>query len=676
MGWRTEPTAEMPVIRIDLSEAYAAMRQRGKALRRRRLLSGGLAATILAGLFTVVGLYYVSNVPLPDAVSLPATTTVYYSDGTTVLARLGVQNRINVAMADLPPHVPAAVVAAEDPEFWDDSGARISRLYGRAATGLTGTSYPDRARSLVLAWKLEDTYTKEQILEFYLNTVYFGRGAYGIGAAAQAYFHKPATQLSLAESVVLAGVLSSPGDGRFDPSMSASRGRQRFAAVLKQLVADGTVDQATADGTRVPRVEPYDRLAFQSGLDRPTGLVVSHVLAELRETEAFRDKPADYIANGGFSIITTIDARAQRLLEETADEQVVGSVMYGQPGNLQAAAVVVEPGTGAVLAYYGGHEGTGADFAGWYRNAEGVAVGYGAHPPGQTFQVYTLAAALKAGISVKSRWQSPSSRTFAESDHPPSNPVRDPVAAPCQPACSLVEATTASLNVPFFAVAEKVGISGVLEMARRAGVDAMWVPETATSPRERIDLVDRPAGQVTPFGPDVALGLNPVTVLDQANAMATFAARGVRAKAHFVQRVSSADTRTTVYAPAASTERVLDEGLADDLTWVLSQNKAGRLPGRPAAAKDGVWQLRSSAVETAHAWMIGYTRNLAIAVWVGNRDIELPLRDRAGARITGTGLPAGIYRAFMGAAHDRLGLPVIAFSTPKYLGDSGAGDVR
>jgi membrane peptidoglycan carboxypeptidase len=674
MGWRTEPTAEMPVIRIDLSEAYAAMRQRGSTLRRRRLVSSGLAATILAGLFTVVGFYDISSVPLPDAMSLPATTTVYYADGTTVLARLGAQNRVNVAMADLPPHLPAAVVAAEDPEFWDDSGARISRLYARAATGLTGTSYSDRARSLVLGWKLEDTYSKQQILGFYLNTVYFGRGAYGIGSAAQAYFDKPATELSLAESVVLAGVLGSPGDARFDPSVSATRGRERFTAVLNQMVADAVVDQATADATRVPRVEAYDRLSFQSGLDRPTGLVVSHVLAELRETEAFRGRPADFIANGGLRIVTTIDARAQGLIEETADETVTGSVMNGQPGNLQAAAVVVQPGTGAVVAYYGGHDGTGADFAGWYRNAEDVAVGYGAHPPGQTFQIYTLAAALKAGVSVKSRWHSPPSRIFAEGGHTSANPVRDVVAARCQPACTLAEAMTASLNVPFFAAAQKVGIAGVLDVAREVGVDAMWVPETKTTPRQRIDLVDRGGGEAAPFGPDTALGLDPITVLDQANAMATFAAGGVRARAHFVQQVD--DSSGVIYTASATGQRVLDKRLADDITWVLSQNKAGRLARRPAAAKEGVWQLRSSAVETAHAWMLGYTHNLAIAVWVGNREIELPLRDREGARITGTGLPAGIYRAFMGAAHDRLGLPVVAFSKPAYLGNPGAGDLR
>ena len=102
MAWRTEPTAEMPIVRIDLSEAYAALRQRGKALRRRRLLSSVLAVVVMAGLFSVVGVYYASSIPLPDAIDLPATTTVYYSDGTTVMARLGAQNRVNVTLATCP----------------------------------------------------------------------------------------------------------------------------------------------------------------------------------------------------------------------------------------------------------------------------------------------------------------------------------------------------------------------------------------------------------------------------------------------------------------------------------------------------------------------------------------------------------------------------------------------
>src|ERR1700755_113939 len=111
MGWRGEPTAELPLVgRIDLTEAYAAIRRRGTALRRRRIISSVLAGVLLATVFSVVGVYYLTDIPLPDALSLPATTTVYYADGVTVMARLGTQNRIAVDLASLPAYVPAAVV--------------------------------------------------------------------------------------------------------------------------------------------------------------------------------------------------------------------------------------------------------------------------------------------------------------------------------------------------------------------------------------------------------------------------------------------------------------------------------------------------------------------------------------------------------------------------------------
>ena len=147
---------------------------------------------------------------------------------------------------------------------------------------------------------------------------------------------------------------------------------------------------------------------FASALDEPTGLVVTQVLAELRDTDAFRDKAPGYLEDGGFTIVTTVDARAQALLEQTIDGTVANSLMAGQPRNLQAAAVVVEPGTGRVLAYFGGSDGAGADYAGTYRTADGEIAGFGAHPPAQTVGAFVLAAALDNDISVESRWDAPS----------------------------------------------------------------------------------------------------------------------------------------------------------------------------------------------------------------------------------------------------------------------------
>src|SRR5262249_40051151 len=147
----------------------------------------------------------------------------------------------------------------------------------------------------------------------------------------------------------------------------------------------------------------------QNGLDRPTGLVVEHVLSELRQSDPFAGQAPDYIRNGGFRIVTTIDRRAQLAAEAAADirRSTVPDGDQGQPSDWQAALVAVEPGTGRILAYYGGNKGTGADFAGFYYDANGTARGYGQHPPGSSFKVYDLAEALREGVPLTSHWDSP-----------------------------------------------------------------------------------------------------------------------------------------------------------------------------------------------------------------------------------------------------------------------------
>ena len=661
--------------RIDLSEAYAAVRRRGRALRRRRIISSALAATVLAGVFTVVGVYYVSSIPMPDALSLPATTTVYYADGHTVLARLGSQSRVLVDIDTLPEHVPAAVIAAEDPGFWLDSATLISRRYARVATGVDGGTLAGEARLLVMSWKLEDTFNKRQILGFYLNTVYFGRGAYGIQAAARAYFGKDAKALTVAEAVVLAGLIAAPGDGRFDPTVDQSTAGQRFVQVAEQMSVSGAITPSEASALRVPRVAPYDPGVLESELDRPTGLVVAQVLAELRQHPSFRDKAPGFLENGGFAIVTTIDARAQALLEAAADETVQGSVMAGQPTNLQAAAVVVEPGTGRVLAYYGGHDGTGADYAGWYVAANGRAAGYGAHPPGATFDVYTLAAGLRENISVgrSGRRRRPGSfrpaagwptiRSTTSARRRASRPARWWTRPRRRSTCP-------SSRWPSGWAPLQSSIWPAPPASTRCGYRPRPAP---TSSGTTCASAPAPRCRPRPFGTEVSLGDYPVTVLDQANAMATFAADGRRSLAHFVRRVTK-DVVVVVAERVGGGVRVLAQPAVADITWALAQNPAGALPGGGASAtKTGVGLLRTSQVETAHAWIVGYTPKLAMAVWVGNEGAEFPLRDSRGARVTGSGLPSDIYRTFMVDAPDRLGLARRSFVDPQFTGQRYGG---
>jgi membrane peptidoglycan carboxypeptidase len=292
--------------------------------------------------------------------------------------------------------------------------------------------------------------------------------------------------------------------------------------------------------------------------------------------------------------------------------------------------------------------------------------------------VFTMAAALEKGISVRSRWDAPSVKAFPDSDRPAEDPIRDTVDAPCQPTCTLAEAATGSLSVPSFALTERIGAAAVIDMAKRAGIDSMYVPQQGETPAERYDLAGTSASRLTPrpFGNEVALGDYPVTVLDQANAMATFAAGGKRSTVHFVRSVSK-DFSQLLTESIGGGEPVLSRAELDDLNWALSQNPAGALPGgRAAVGVAGFSRLRTSAVDNAHAWFVGYTPNLAAAVWIGNEETEFPLRDKLGNRVAANGLPADIFRAFMGGAAERLGLPSVGFATPTFTGNANAGDAR
>ena len=661
-------------------------RSRLGGLRRRKKLMAALIALILLGGGGLVAWGYVSSVPTPEMLAVPETTTLYFADGRTVMARLGSERRTILPPQDINDAVKQATVAAEDLKFWEGSRTNITRQYVRFASDIKSRSTSANVRVAVMAKKVEDKYSKEDILGFYLNTIYYGRGAYGVEEAAKTYFGKtvnktaPAeTQVTRAEAIVLASVVRSPEDGAYDPSVNPTQAKERFDTVRNDLVKLGAIDQANADGLALPtNVAKYDPAAFVAGLDKPTGLVVKHVLSELRQTQTFAGKPIGYIENGGFAIVTTLNPDAQALIEKYADETSKDSPLFGQPANLQAAAVAVEPGTGRVLAYFGGHSGAGSDFAGWYYDDNGAPTGYGAHQPGGTFQVYALAAALGDGISMRSYWDARSPQDFPQSGRTGKTAVRNTATAKCQPACTLVDAMVGGLDTPYFGLTETVSAAKVIEMARAAGIEDMW-SFGPNDQRERVDLRDIAAGtDVAPskFATEVGVGQYPVTVLDQANAMATFAAGGLRAQAHFIKEVrQDGKVVFSEKLPAGSEPRVLAQAAIDDLTYAMSLNTSGKLAGgRAAASKTGTWRA-AATTDNAHAWIVGYTPSLAAAVWIGNKAEEKPLVLKDGkTKIFGSGLPAIIYRSFMNEAHTALKLKKVTFAPPKYIGDEGRGN--
>jgi membrane peptidoglycan carboxypeptidase len=641
-----------------------------------------------------VGGYYFDTVPTPEELQLPEATTVYFADGKTVMAKLGSENRTILSFGQMNDAVKQSIVAAEDQTFWTNPGvdfrgvlraawnnvtggqtqgaSTISQQYVRIAADLKGVTYSRKLREAVMAWKLDDKYSKAQILEFYLNTVPFGRGAYGVEAAAQAYFGKTASreaptdrQITVSEAMVLVSMVKQPEPDPDDPSghpgydpkrgpVALANSQARWAYVRDNMVKLHYLTQMQADALQYPDTVIDDNpAARQSGLDRPTGLVVNHVLSELRQTEPFKGKAKDYLRNGGFQIVTTIDKGAQDAAEAAADIRRTSApaVVRGQPADWQAALVAVEPGTGRVLAYFGGASGTGSDYAGWYYDDAGDPHGFGQHPPGSSFKVYDLAEALHQKVSVKSHWDSPAVKEFPASGRTngsPAGPVRNSGSAPCQPDCTLVQATVASLNVTFFDLTEHLGTGNVIDMARKAGVDAIWANDPGKPEPVRVDLRSRTGQDVAGrFSTEVGIGQYGITVLDHANGMATFAGGGTRADAHFVRTVTRRGDQ--VYGEKLThTDTGLNREQVNELSWTLAQVPAAKLPnGWDAAGKTGTWQYGTSTTDNAHTWMVGYTRALAAAVWLGTTDGKALVTSGGSHDVFGANFPGPIWRQFM-----------------------------
>lgn len=619
------------------------------------------------------GGYYVISVPGVVLPELASATTLYYRDGTE-LGRLGGANLTRLRLDEMLPVVPVVplvAVAAADPDFWSNDIGAITRSVVRQATGTAPADTGARARLAAQAWKLDDQYSKDEILAFYLNASAFGRTANGIEAAAQVYFDKSARrsapigdQITMAEAMVLLAMVDQPyadpadpqGSPGFDPGhgqLAVENSMRRWQEIRDALVAEGVLATTQAAALQYPRAR--QRITGPDPSTTPAAQVNTHVVSELDRADwLLRGAAWSRLAEGGYSIVTTIDPKIQRLLEATLDQNVDGSEMRRQPPGLQAAAVAVEPGTGRVLGYYGG-DPTGPDFAGVYRDAQGEPAGAGYHPPGGTFHMHTLAAALRAGISLQSRWDI----RQAQPGRSELNPIRNQSACPGgAPVCNLEEATQAGLLTTFYAVTASVTPAKVLATARDAGIDTMW-----NDSRQPQVLVGTDPNTLVPSQFDTILGLGqyPVTVLDQANAMATYAAGGLRSTAHFVAEVRHGD-EVLYREPSSAPDRspILSAGQTADLMWATQLSGTGDgLAGLP-----GTWEYNASPSQNSDAWIVGFRPELAMAVWVGARADARPIVDAEGQSIFGSGLPKTMLIRIFNELH----LPRWSFPIPVYGG--------
>ncbi|MFC4018527.1 transglycosylase domain-containing protein [Micromonospora sp. GCM10011542] len=679
---------------------------RAKKRKRMNLLIAGFAVFImLAGLGVVSFTYYSTNVVMPEEMPLPLSTTVYAKDNKTALAKLGSENRSFVTIKDIPQHVQDAVAAAEDRNFYRHSGvdykgivraawnnvsggdkqgaSTITQQYARNAfENLKDDTYGRKVKEAILASKLNDKYDKPTIMQHYLNVIYFGRGAYGIEAAAQTYFGHAAKELTVAEGAVLAALIKQPvaSDTHrgYDPAVNPTDAKSRWQYVIDGMKKEGWLDAPgrPQSPTAYPKVQPPSKDGVGFGVKSPRGNVVNYVRQEMDQMGLCSDTGAagktscvDALRDGGYRIQTSIDPKLQTAAENIAMQSKKGSELNDQPKNLMAAVVSIDPKKGRVLAYYGGDSGADFDYAGKNTDKNGDLTG--GHPPGSSMKVYTLAAAIDAGISVKSHW-----------DPTPFKPenARDEIGnanrtnLKCGKWCTLEESTIQSYNVPFYHVADKIGADKVVGMAAKAGVTTMW----GVDPPQAFDLA-KAGKEKNPFDQYVAFGKYPITVLDHANGLATLANDGKYIKAHFVIKVEQQDQDTGKWKVVAS-ERIkpqqrIDKKVTDEVAGVLKQipgpNKLSLDNGRQAAGKTGTWEYDKD--DNAHAWMVGYTPQIATAVWVGSRDPKKPeIRLAGGKDIGGSTLPGPIWEKYMNTAlkgQDEIPLPSVTGE-----GDTTAGN--
>ncbi|BDG61810.1 transglycosylase domain-containing protein [Caldinitratiruptor microaerophilus] len=618
--------------------------------KRRRWGRLGVAALVLlllvlavlaAGAVTVAAAVALTPLPPPE---LPRATEFYDVKGRLIGRRFH-QNRVEVPLTELPPYLVQAVLAAEDERFYQHRGIDVRGLLRAAYRNLRARRVVEggstitqqlarnlylgrertvarKLREAVYALKLETVYSKDEILELYLNTIYLGQGAYGVEVAAQTYFSKHARELTLPEAALLAGLPRGPE--LYNPILHPEAAEARRAEVLDRMVATGVLPPAQATAARQAPLGVRPPPPAPAGVD----FFLDHVIDEIR-----RSYPAiaDRLPQGGYRIDTTLDldvqAAAARALADGLPAPVPDARGVPQP---QAALVALDPRTGAIRAMIGGRD---------YRTSSFNRAVQAPRQPGSAFKPFLYATLL-------------STRYYTAASTQVCEPVQFPGGAgrpPWEPAD--FDPRQPYHNRPL-GVREAIRVSDNVVAAR-------WMD--ALGPERVIDTARR-LGITSPLRPDLtlALGTSEVTVLEMARAFAAFANGGLRVDPHAVVRITD-PTGRVLAEPSHPPARVLEEGVAYILTDLMREvvrpgGTAGHvapiLGGRPAAGKTGTTD------EARDAWMVGYTPDLVAAVWVGSDD-----PGAAPGRLTGPRVAAPIWANFLSRA--LAGRPPTPFVPPE-----------
>ncbi|MCE5172199.1 PBP1A family penicillin-binding protein [Paenibacillus profundus] len=565
-----------------------------KAKRRLRLFLWGIIGTLVLSLgasASVLGYLYMTDLPV-SSIQQSSQLLDFHGNVLTALTP-GQTQQSAVKLADVASEVVQATIATEDRQFYHHMGIDfkgVARAFlvnlehlskKQGASTLTQQlarnlylsherTWTRKAKEALYALQLEMKYSKDEILEMYLNQVYYGHGAYGIEAAAQLYFNKPARKLSLAESALLAGIPRGPS--YYSPYLNMKNAKDRQKIVLQNMVDMGDITQDTAKRAY------NEMLVFRPQEERAETLVAPYFRDYIRRELAALGIPDEIVEAGGLHVYTTLDKRAQEAAEEAVAKQIPAA------GDLQAALVSIDPRNGYIKAMVGGKN---------YRVNQYNRVFADTRQPGSAFKpIVYLAALEKRAVTAATHFVSaPTSFSYDEGRqvYKPRN-----YGGKYYGDIDLRQAIAASDNIYAVSTIMQIGPEQVISLARRLGIDSSMKPL-----------------------PSLALGTFPVSPFEMASAYAVFSNEGKRVIPRAILKVTAPDRRVLYEASPMESEQVIDPSDTYVLTSLMESvfesggtgNRVAASIKRPVAGKTGTTD--------SDAWIVGYTPELSTAVWVG-----------------------------------------------------------
>ncbi|HET7236490.1 MAG TPA: transglycosylase domain-containing protein [Actinomycetota bacterium] len=583
--------------------------------------------------------------------ALPETSFLYAADGTPITRVHAGVDRVSVGARRIPDIVRDAVIAVEDQRFYDHKGLDLRALlraaYIDATTGAVvegGSTITQqlvknvyvggevtltrKIREAYLAWELEHRLTKEQILTRYLNTVYFGNGAYGIRAAAETYFDKQPLELTLEEAALLAGLIAAPVD--FDPVTHPARAKARRKRTLRAMLELGAISQERYQQAIATPITL--NLSAEDDFHYVAPYFIDYVKEWFLSNPRFGETPQeryDLLFEGGLRIVTTLDLRMQ-----AAAERAVSSVLT-EPGDPYGALTAIDPRTGFVHAMVGGRDYWNEDdrFA-RINLATGGSTGRQA---GSAFKPFALVAALEHGVTRSQPLNGSSAHVLLQN-----GTYWDPQNAEGggYGTISLESATVNSVNIAYANLLSVIG-AGDTYAGAAATVEAAVRMGIRCCPR-----TNEPNGPLAAV-PSAVLGVNEVSTLEMASAYGTLAFAGQHVQPTPVISITTQEGEV-IYQANSAPEPAVDPAIAAEAVDILSGVVSGGTGtganiGRPQFGKTGTAQNASDA------WFVGAVPQLAAAVWVGFPQGQIPMccgSVRISTVYGGT-WPASIWKAFM-----------------------------